>query len=127
MIKLNNAKKNNIRESFITAQFDDKMKGKKLDFIPKRLMALFMECMVSCNTLEKKNNQLAGNSIEKEIFTHIKWEIKINSTKDESEHSNNKKKIEENEEENIEATNKELRTSTGKVSNIYEDNGKLKI
>ena len=63
--ELNNLKKNNARESFINTQFNEKMKEKKLDLIPKRLMALFMECMVSCNTLEKKNNQLAGNSIEK--------------------------------------------------------------
>ena len=92
-------------------------------------MVLFMECMVSCNTLDKKNNQIAGNAIEKEIFTHIKWEMKTNIMKDETkEYLNQKlKKNEENEEDILDNTKIETKTSNSKRTIIYEDDGKLKI
>ena len=54
-------------------------KEKKMNDIPKKMIVLFLECMISCNNLEKINNQIYGHSIEKEIFNQSKWEMKINS------------------------------------------------
>ena len=39
-------------------------------------VTLFLECLLSCNNLEKNNMELFGNSIEKEIFENMKWDIK---------------------------------------------------
>ena len=54
-------------------------KDKKVSDSQKKLAVLFLECLISCNDLEKINNQIYGNSIEKEIFSQSKWEMKINS------------------------------------------------
>ena len=53
-------------------------KEKRVNDIPKKMAVLFLECMISCNNLEKINNQIYGNSIEKEIISQLKWEMKIN-------------------------------------------------
>ena len=113
---------------------DELIQEKNIKMFPKKLMVLFLECMASCNTLEKKNNQIAGNEIEKEIFTHIKWEIKPNYAKEEAKdflNSNNKlKKVEEKEmidEDDNEYKNLERKTINSKPDIIYEDDGKIKI
>ena len=123
----------NLNNNFVSGRFDDQMRDKPFKLFPKKLMVLFMECMVSCNTLDKKNNQIAGNAIEKEIFTHIKWEMKVNNIKEETKDFNNSKirKLDENEEENLEntvtVTNIDLRTVNSKRTIIYDDDGKVKI
>ena len=38
--------------------------------------ALFLECLLSCNNLEKYNIEIIGNPIEKQIFENMKWDIK---------------------------------------------------
>ena len=91
-----------------------------------------MECMVSCNTLEKKNNQIAGNGIEKEIFKHVKWEIKTINPKDESkEFSNSKLKKEENDEDNFETTfantNFDNKTLNSRKTIYFDEDCKIKI
>ena len=113
---------------------DELIQERNIKMFPKKLMVLFLECMASCNTLEKKNNQIAGNEIEKEIFTHIKWEIKPNYAKEEAKdflNSNNKlKKVEEKEmidEDDNEYKNLERKTINSKPDIIYEDDGKIKI
>ena len=37
---------------------------------------LFLECLLSCNNIEKFNNEIFGNSIETEIFKNMRWDIK---------------------------------------------------
>ena len=54
----------NLNNNFMSGKFEEQMKDKHFKLFPKKLMVLFMECMVSCNTLDKKNNQIAGNAIE---------------------------------------------------------------
>ena len=107
---------------------------KNAKMFPKKLMVLFLECMASCNTLEKKNNQIAGNEIEKEIFTHIKWEIKTNYIKDETKEylssTNKLKRYDEKEintEDDLDKINLEQKTMNSKPDIIYEDDGKIKI
>ena len=50
---------------------------KKINEIPKKMATLFLECMLCCNNLEKINNKLVGNFLEKEILSKIKWQLKI--------------------------------------------------
>ena len=121
----------NIDDRFISDELLIQEKSAKM--FPKKLMVLFLECMAACNTLEKKNNQIAGNEIEKEIFTHIKWEIKSNYVKDETKEylsSNNLKKFSEKElnvVDDLEKINSEQKTINSKLDIIYEDDGKIKI
>ena len=52
-----------------------------------------------CNSLDKINNKLFGNSIETEIFTQLKWEMKIKDDDEfENENNDNISKIKYNEE-----------------------------
>ena len=119
----------NLKENNYSIKYNEKIREKNIKAFQKKINVLFLECMVSCNILDKKNNQIAGNAIEKEIFTHLKWEMKVNNMKEEiKEYSNQKlKKGEDNEEENLEQTNIDLRTTTSKRTIIFEDDGKIKI
>ena len=38
-------------------------------------IALFLECLLSCNNIEQFNTELSGNLIETTIFQSLKWEI----------------------------------------------------
>ena len=109
----------NLNNNFMSGKFEEQMKDKHFKLFPKKLMVLFMECMVSCNTLDKKNNQIAGNAIEKEIFTHVKWEMKVNNIKDESKDNfNNKiKKKKKNNEDNFDTNNIKLKRIDSKKDN----------
>ena len=40
---------------------------------------LFLECLLSCNNLEKYNIEIFGNSIETSIFKNMGWDIKANN------------------------------------------------
>ena len=37
---------------------------------------LFLECLLSCNNIERFNNEIFGNSIETEIFKNMRWDMK---------------------------------------------------
>ena len=37
---------------------------------------LFLECLLSCNNIEKFNNEVFGNIIETEIFKNMRWDMK---------------------------------------------------
>ncbi len=39
-------------------------------------ITLFLECLLSCNNIEKYNTELFGNSIETAIFKNMKWDLK---------------------------------------------------
>ncbi len=39
-------------------------------------ITLFLECLLSCNNIEKYNNEIFGNIVETEIFQNMKWDIK---------------------------------------------------
>ena len=81
-------KKNNIHinnnitiNNDINIQHDSELNYNKLksDTIKKesyKYTTLFLECLLSCNTLEKYNIEIFGNPIEKEIFLNMKWDIK---------------------------------------------------
>ena len=131
-------KKNNLKNeiyfknNYMFAKFEEQQREKNNKSFHKKLSVLFMECMVSCNTLEKKNNQIAGNGIEKEIFKHVKWEIKTINTKDESkEFSNSKLKKDENDEDNFETTfanaNFDNKTLNSRKTIFFDDDCKIKI
>ena len=45
----------------------------------KKIMVLFIECLMCCNRLEEINNKIFGNFVEKEIFLKTKWKMKIDS------------------------------------------------
>ena len=40
---------------------------------------LFLECLLSCNNLEKYNIEIFGNNIETSIFKNMGWDIKANN------------------------------------------------
>ena len=44
-------------------------KDKRASENQKKMAVSYLECLISCNDLEKINNQIYGNSIEKEIFS----------------------------------------------------------
>ena len=48
----------------------------KMDKDICKYSALFLECLLSCNNLEKYNIEIIGNPIEKQIFENMKWDIK---------------------------------------------------
>ena len=39
-------------------------------------ITLFLECLLSCNNVEKYNTDIFGNSVETTIFKNMKWDIK---------------------------------------------------
>ena len=94
-------------------------KERKMNEIPKKMAVLFLECMVCCNNLEKINNQIYGNAIEKEIFSQIKWEMKINS--EENKNKYNKHLFEEDGEDNINNHNDTIE-SNNTYNSAYEEN-----
>jgi len=50
----------------------NKFNNKSNEFI-----ALFLECLLSCNHIEKFNIEIFGNDIETAIFNDMKWDIKM--------------------------------------------------
>ena len=118
-----------LKENTYCLKYNEQISDKNINSFQKKINVLFLECLVSCNILDKKNNEIAGNYIEKEIFTHLKWEIKINNMKEETKEYSNKKlkKEEDDKEENLEQTNIDHTTTTSKRTIIFEDDGKIKI
>ena len=50
---------------------------------------LFLECLLSCNNLEKFGPDLFGNKIEITIFNDMKWDMKVVSNEEEKDIDNN--------------------------------------
>ena len=51
------------------------------------IMVLFIECLISCNDIDKFNTELFGNNIEIQFFNDMKWDLKYNNytkTKDDN-------------------------------------------
>ncbi len=106
---------------------DSSEKEKKMNDIQKKMAVLFLECMVCCNDLEKKNNQIYGNSIEREIFSQIKWEMKINSEGN-KKMLNNKHLFGENEEDSgYFNDNKQSNQTTNSMEEEDGNSSKYKI
>ena len=49
----------------------------KLKNITNESIALFMECLLSCNNIDKFNKEIYGNIIETTIFNEMNWDIKV--------------------------------------------------
>lgn len=99
---------------------------KKINEIPKQMATLFLECMICCNNLEKINNKLVGNFLEKEILSQIKWQLKILS--DDKEKKLNEQFFEED--EDYKNYNKGFQNNKNDNFSIYyknETNLKYKI
>ena len=50
---------------------------------------LFLECLLSCNNIEKHNTEFFGNPIEKNIFLNFRWNIKPYHYNDDKSKDNN--------------------------------------
>ena len=95
-------------------------KDKRASENQKKMAVSYLECLISCNDLEKINNQIYGNSIEKEIFSQSKWEMKINS--DESKYQIKKNVFFEEDKSN---TNNESFRSLKTINETYDVNEKF--
>ena len=49
---------------------------KKTNQEANECITLFLECLLSCNNIEKYNTEIFGNSIETTIFKNMKWDVK---------------------------------------------------
>jgi cation-transporting ATPase 13A3/4/5 len=71
---------------------DCKITESKLNIEAYHYTALLLECLLSCNNLEKINNEIFGNTIEVKIFNNFKWDMKTyDSNYYEEENKNNEK------------------------------------
>ena len=52
---------------------------------------LFLECLLSCNNLEKFGSEIFGNNIETTLFNDMKWDIKTVDFDDEKDNNNLRK------------------------------------
>ena len=69
---------------------DYKIDETKLNKDSCHYTTLFLECLLSCNNLEKINNEIFGNTIEAKIFNIFKWDMKTyDSNNYEDENKNN--------------------------------------
>ena len=57
----------------------------KKNYYSYEYTALFLECLLSCNNIEKIKDGLFGNIIEVNIFDDMKWDLKIYDTNNENE------------------------------------------
>ena len=48
----------------------------KENYESNECVALFLECLLCCNNVEKYNSEIFGNSIETTIFRNMKWDLK---------------------------------------------------
>ena len=60
--------------------YNDKVKNQLSEYT-----VLFIECLLSCNNLEKFGTKIFGNIIETTIFNDLKWDIKTNNYEDEKD------------------------------------------
>ena len=54
----------------------EKSNYKKTNQEASECITLFLECLLSCNNIEKYNTEIFGNSIETSIFRNMKWDVK---------------------------------------------------
>ena len=57
----------------------------KMSYYSYEYTALFLECLLSCNNIEKIKDGLFGNIIEVNIFDDMKWDLKIYDANNENE------------------------------------------
>lgn len=62
----------------------------KVNYYSYEYTALFLECLLSCNNIEKIKDGLFGNIIEVNIFDDMKWDLKIHDSNYEDENFNAK-------------------------------------
>jgi magnesium-transporting ATPase (P-type) len=62
----------------------------KINYYSYEYTALFLECLLSCNNIEKIKEGLFGNIIEVNIFDDMKWDLKIYDTNNENDNLYNK-------------------------------------
>ena len=76
---------------------DYKLDETKLNNESCHYTTLFLECLLSCNNLEKINNEIFGNTIEAKIFNIFKWDMKTydsnNYEQDNKNNDNNENNI----------------------------------
>ena len=72
----NNPHESNLRHGF---KLDNNLYKEKINKESYEYTALFIECLLSCNNLEKYNIEIFGNPIEKGIFSNMRWDIKTYS------------------------------------------------
>ena len=53
------------------------LKMDKLNNQSSEYITLFLECLLSCNSIDKFNSEIYGNSIETTIFNDMNWDVKI--------------------------------------------------
>ena len=70
---------NALNQNFIPRQTISRDKTQyninKINQESNECMTLFLECLLSCNNIEKYNTEIFGNSIETKIFTNMKWDL----------------------------------------------------
>jgi magnesium-transporting ATPase (P-type) len=54
----------------------NKLKHDKVDKDSYEYTTIFLECLLSCNNIEKYNTEIFGNSIETIIFRNLNWDMK---------------------------------------------------
>jgi magnesium-transporting ATPase (P-type) len=86
---------------------------------------LFLECLLSCNNLEKFGPDLFGNNIEITIFNDMKWDMKVVSIEEDKDiYNNNLKKTDSGMNKNKKHTNinKELNVVQNRRNDIFPKN-----
>jgi hypothetical protein len=64
-------------KNYLDKDKNDKSQYKAKTFLKSNeYITLFLECLLSCNNIEKFNTEIFGNSTETEIFKNMKWDIK---------------------------------------------------
>ena len=53
-----------------------------------KYVCLFLECLLSCNNIEKIDSEIFGNPIETEIFNNLRWNIKPYNYNNENKEEN---------------------------------------
>ena len=79
----NNDLRNTLRRDLVRLKVD---KNKKESY---EYSCLFLECLLSCNNIEKHNTEFFGNPIEKNIFLNFRWNIKPYNYNDDKSKDNN--------------------------------------
>ena len=71
---------NNIKQDNKTDNNNNKNNVEKINKKCYEYSTLFLECLLSCNNLEKYGMEVFGNSIDAEIFKAMKWDIKADNS-----------------------------------------------
>ena len=70
--------KSNINNNSIMFDYNN-FNNEKANLKSYEYSTLFLECLLSCNNLEKYGMEVFGNSIDSEIFRAMKWDIKADN------------------------------------------------